>query len=355
MSGLPDVRKLHFTALQNLHIKCFGSGFTGYEELTAHGSDRIIIRLNSETESCIGIVNPHIKENRAFISFGKIFRKNGLNVPEIFAIAKDDGSYLLEDLGDETLFIRVASNWSGDNSKNISLYKKAIDEMPKFQVSMAGKIDFNMCYQFGEFGEDNIDFDINYFKERFLKALYKNEIDENLLNNDLEFLKGRILEMPRDFFLYRDFQSRNIMLKDEELYFIDFQSGRRGSLLYDIASLLFDARADIPQEIREELLEYYLLTVDKYVTIDIPFFSRHFWYFALIRILQAMGAYGFLGMVKGKTRFLESIPYALKNINFILNRRIPANELNYLKNIFSELLEDNNPEIQKQSTSNDKT
>ncbi len=338
MSTAPEVKKLHFTALQNLYIKCFGSGFTGYEELTAHGSDRIIVRLISGHQSCIGIVNPHTEENKAFLSFGKTFRENGLHVPEIYSAAKDNGSYLLEDLGDETLFIRVKSDWEKDVEGNKSLYKRAIDSLPKFQVSMAKQVDFSLCYQFGEFGEDNINFDINYFKECFLREFYKSELNEELLNEDLNHLKSKILELPRDYFLYRDFQSRNIMLKSNEPYFIDFQSGRRGALLYDIASLLYDAKANIPQNIREELLEYYLDSVNSYTNIDKNLYREYFWYFAMIRILQAMGAYGFLGIVKNKPKFLESIPYALKNINFILNNRIALNGLNYLRSIFSELL-----------------
>jgi aminoglycoside/choline kinase family phosphotransferase len=347
MSTAPDVKKLHFTALQNLYIKCFGHAFAEYEELSSHGSDRIIVRLKSEHQSCIGIVNPHIEENKAFLSFGKTFKANGLNVPEIHLIAKDNGSYLLEDLGDETLSIRIKSNWDEGAEEKKALYKKAIDELPKFQVSMASHVDFTLCYQFNEFGEDNINYDINYFKERFLKVFYKSQINEELLDKDLNYLKNKILEMPKDYFLYRDFQSRNIMLKGNDLYFIDFQSGRRGALLYDIASLLYDAKANILQTIREELLEYYLDTVIKYTNIDRNLYQHYFWYFAMIRILQAMGAYGFLGITKGKSKFLESIPYALENINFILNNRIASNELSYLRSIFSELL-NNEIEINKE-------
>jgi aminoglycoside/choline kinase family phosphotransferase len=128
------------------------------------------------------------------------------------------------------------------------------------------------------------------------------------------------------------------MIKNSELYFIDFQSGRRGALLYDLASLLYDAKADIPQQTREKLLEYYLRTAMKITQIDENRYREYFWYFAVIRILQALGAYGFLGTVKGKTKFLESIPYAVNNICFILAKRIPQNELNFLKKIFETLL-----------------
>jgi aminoglycoside/choline kinase family phosphotransferase len=167
------------------------------------------------------------------------------------------------------------------------------------------------------------------------------ELNEKLLDNNLGHLKQKLLELDRQYFLYRDFQSRNIMIKNNALYFIDFQSGRRGALLYDLASLLYDAKADVPQKIREQLLEYYLKEVSSHVKIDTEKYRQYFWYFAVIRILQALGAYGFVGIVKGRSKFLESIPYALKNINFILNQRLQHSELGYLKNIFTELLNSN--------------
>lgn len=131
------------------------------------------------------------------------------------------------------------------------------------------------------------------------------------------------------------------MIKNDKPFFIDFQSGRKGALLYDMASLLYDAKADIPQPVREELLDHYLSVISGYVDNDTEKMKQYFWYFAIIRILQAMGAYGFLGIVKGKRRFLESIPYALKNINFILANKIPDEELIYIKTVFNELLKEN--------------
>lgn len=308
-----------------------------FEELSAHGSDRFIARLSSDAGKCVGIVNKNLDENRAFIGFGKTFLENCMNVPEIYSVAKDDGSYLLEDLGDETLAKRVNSDWETGAAEKIALYEKAIEHLVRFQVNMRDKIDYKLCYQYNEFGEENIAYDINYFKERFLNVFYKSSINQNELSADLDFLKDKILELPRDYFLYRDFQSRNIMLHNNDLYFIDFQSGRRGALLYDVASLLYNAKANIPQNIREQLLEYYIETASKKTNIDSEKYKSYFWYFVMIRILQALGAYGFVGIIKNKPKFLESIPYALKNINFVLNERIENNELKYLRIIFKEL------------------
>ncbi len=336
----PIELKEHYTNLLNLHIKHFGKQCIKYEPILSHGSERLITRLHSEDGlTSIGIVNKHIEENKAFISFGRHFKNEGLNIPEIYLVSPDNDSYLLEDIGDETLLRRISDGNRFNDDKTL-LYKKVINELPNFQITAGKGIDYSLCYQFDEFGNDNIDYDLEYFKERFLKTFYKNTLDHDKLNNDLLFIKEKILEFPRDYFLYRDFQSRNIMIKNNEPYFIDFQSGRKGALLYDIASLLYDAKADIPQPAREELLDYYLNIISIYVKSETEKMRQYFWYFAIVRILQAMGAYGFLGIVKGKRRFLESIPYALRNINFILENRTSKNELLYLKKIFNELLKE---------------
>lgn len=343
----PIELKAHYTNLLHLHVKWCSKQIAKYEPLLSHGSERLIIRLFADDgTTSIGIVNRHLEENRAFISFGRHFRESGLNVPEIHIVSASEDSYILDDLGDETLLKRVLD---GDkfNSAKVEIYKRVIEELPKFQVTGGEGIDHTFCYQYKEFGNENIDYDLDYFKQRFLKNFHKGEIDTEQLCVDLQYIKEKILEFPREYFLYRDFQSRNIMIKNDVPYFIDFQSGRKGALLYDIASLLYDAKADIPQQTREELLEFYLESVKHYANIDTGKMRQYFWYFAMIRILQAMGAYGFLGIVKGKKRFLESIPYALKNIDFILNNRTESVELPYLKQIFSELLNGNNTENDK--------
>lgn len=331
---------MHYPELLDLFQREFGTDFICYEPLTAHGSDRKIIRLrNNSTHNAIGIFNENVPENKAFIEFGSHFRKHGLNVPEVFQISDDCRFYLLEDLGDTTLLNKIKENPAKDFGNNeIELYKKVLTILPEFQITAGKGIDFDLCYQFDKFAADNIEYDINYFKERFLLQFYKEEFDIEKLTADFDLLKSKVLQMPAEYFLYRDFQSRNIMLKNDEMYFIDFQSGRKGFLLYDLASLLYDAKAKIPQPVRELLVDYYLDLLKEYVAVDKEEFKNIFWYFAIIRILQAMGAYGYLGIVKGKEKFLESVPYALKNINFILNNKINNSELNYLRKIFGKLL-----------------
>lgn len=324
--------------LKELYRNSFKQEAVSVEPVYSHGSDRNIIRIHSQNNKpVIGIYNSNKAENNAFIEFSKHFKSNGLNVPEIYRVSGDSHAYLMEDLGDITLFNKICDDSERFSRHNIGLYKHAIENLIKFQLEAGREINYSLCYQFNEFGKDNIEFDLNYFKQRFLNNFYSNELDKDRLENELDFLKQKLLEQPRDYFLYRDFQSRNIMLHKNDLYFIDYQSGRKGALQYDIASLMYDAKADVPQELREDLLEYYIAEAKKCTGIEANEFKHYFWYFAMIRILQAMGAYGFLGITKGKKRFLESIPYALKNINFILNNRINNIEFGYLKTIFSEI------------------
>ena len=324
--------------LGKLYKDKFGKDVTSFESLYAHGSDRKIIRLKrSDASTVVGIFNENIPENLAFLSFSKHFKSSGFNVPEIFCVSPDNSSYLMEDLGDTTLFKKICDDKVRFSSENIELYKKAIEHLVEFQTNAGKTVDYSLCYQYDEFGEDNIRFDLDYFKKRFLGSFYKKELDDEKLKNDLTYLTKKLLELPRNYFLYRDFQSRNIMLHKNDLFFIDYQSGRKGALQYDIASLLYDARADIPQELREELLDFYISTAKRNIKTDANSFKKYFWYFAMIRILQALGAYGYVGIAKGRKEFLQGIPYALKNIKFILNNRIEKGKLKYLKLTLSEI------------------
>jgi aminoglycoside/choline kinase family phosphotransferase len=325
--------------LEKMFTAHFGADISEFTPLTSHGSDRQIIRLKSKrVPPVIGIINGHLGENRAFFNFSEHFIKFRLNVPEIYAISKDEKSYLMEDLGNTTLYDKIKSNPEGSfGQEETELYQNVINELVRFQIEAGRSIDYSYCYQYAEFGKENIEQDLNYFKERFLSNFYNSTLDEEKLGKEFEILETHALDASREYFLYRDFQSRNIMLKDNKLYFIDYQSGRKGALQYDLASLLYDARANIPQDIREKLIEYYILQAKKYISMDETEFRNRFWFFAVIRILQAMGAYGYLGIVKGRKKFLKSIPYALKNINIILNEKLLDKKFDYLRTIFKQI------------------
>ena len=338
MSSANTIEKSLYFAVNKLHNNFFGCSPSDIEPLSSHGSDRTILRLHRANSTSIGIINNHLDENRSFIAFAGHFRKFGINIPEIYNVSEDNTSYLMEDLGDTTLLKEIHQNGNAEfGEKESGLYKQVLEILPEFQVRAGNTVDYSFCYQFSEFAEENIRFDLDYFCKRFLKNFYPGNINEELLKTDFDFLVSKILELERSYFMYRDFQSRNIMIRDNKFYFLDFQSGRRGALLYDPASLLYDAKAEIPHQAREELIEHYLDVIKKYSGINSSQYKEYFWYFAIIRILQAMGAYGFLGIVKKKSRFLESIPYALNNIRFILDNRIEHKNFKHLRKLFSEI------------------
>src|SRR5712672_1213731 len=289
------------------------------------GSGRKIIRLANKDASAIGILYDVREENVAFVEFSKHFRRHGLPVPEIYGEALGDGAYLEEDLGDTTLFEFLLKNRSGEsiNAQAVDAYRKVVAVLPRFQVEAGRDLNYKICYPRGSFDRQSIAWDLNYFKYYFLR-LAGIAFNEQALEDDFGRLTKFLLSAPREYFLYRDFQSRNIMLRDGEPFFLDYQGGRKGALQYDIASLLFDAKADLPPEVRQDVLNYYVQALARYVTLDHEAFMRHYYAYVYVRILQALGAYGFRGFYERRAHFLQSVPYALKNLRWLLhNVKLP--------------------------------
>ena len=284
------------------------------------GSGRNIIRLSNSNASAIGILYGIREENVAFLEFSKHFRKHGLPVPEIYAQDLNQGAYLEEDLGDTSLFEYLSQNRTGDDIAPavVDAYRRVVEELPRFQIEAGKDLNYKVCYPRGSFDKQSISWDLNYFKYYFLR-LAGIPFSEQALEDDFGRLTKFLLSAGRDYFLYRDFQSRNVMLKDGQPYFLDYQGGRKGALQYDIASLLFDAKADLPPELRQQLLDHYLDSVSRYVELDREAFVRYYYGFVYVRIMQALGAYGFRGFYERKAHFLQSVPYALKNLRWLLH------------------------------------
>ncbi len=311
-----------------------------FELLPPSGSYREYCRLKNSTRSVIGALNIDIKENTAFLSFTNHFRKIGLPVPEVYAVSSDLKKYLQEDLGDTTLFDFLSTTRENEGfSENIvDEYKKVLKVLPKIQIIAGKDIDYSVCYPRAAFDKQSMMWDLNYFKYYFLK-LAKIHFDEQSLEDDFQLFTNYLLSVNSGFFLYRDFQSRNVMLKDDEVFFIDYQGGRQGALQYDLASLLYDGKADIPQSVRNKLFDYYLSELKKYMTVDQQEFTVYFKGFVLIRIMQAMGAYGFRGFYEKKEHFLKSIPFALKNLEYLLKDMNLPIELPELFNVLEQLVQ----------------
>src|SRR5712691_11150246 len=290
------------------------------------GSGRKVIRLASEKASAIGILYDVREENVAFLEFSRHFRGHGLPVPEIYAEDLSHGAYLEEDLGDTTLFEFLSKNRSGANiaPQVVEAYRKVVAVLPRFQVEAARDLNYTVCYPISSFDRQSIAWDLNYFKYYFLR-LAGIPFNEQALENDFSTLTEFLLSVPRDYFLYRDFQSRNIMLRNGDPYFVDYQGGRKGALQYDIASLLYDAKADLPPELRQQLLDHYLDRLSSFIPLDREVFLRHFYAYVYVRIMQALGAYGFRGFYERKAHFLQSAPYALKTLRWLLHHvRLPV-------------------------------
>jgi aminoglycoside/choline kinase family phosphotransferase len=298
-------------------------------DLAADGSTRHYYRLVSGEElTAIGAIGPDREENRAFLAFAKAFREIGLPVPEIYAEDREAGVWLEEDLGDTTLFkalsaARVECGEDRFPTEMELLYRQVLAVLPRFQVEGHRAIDYRLAYPRQAFDRQSIRWDLNYFKYHFLK-LAQVPFNEQRLEDDFSRLTDHLLEADADFFLYRDFQSRNIMIRAGEPWFLDFQGGRQGAPHYDVASLLYDAKANLPPPVRATLLEHYLDALSARVPVDRVEFRTRLVSFVLIRLMQALGAYGYRGFFERKRRFLESVPNAAGNLDHLLGAGLPV-------------------------------
>ena len=327
--------------LKRLFEQRFDSPFERVEELQGQlgGSGRKVIRLANDRVSAVGILHDVREENVAFLEFSRHFRGHGLPVPEIYAEDLDRNAYLEEDLGDTTLYQFLRENRTGRNIASVVLdaYRKVVAMLPRFQVEAGRDLNYAVCYPRGSFDRQSIAWDLNYFKYYFLK-LGGIPFSEQALEDDFSRLTDFLLGAEGDYFLYRDFQSRNVMLRDGNPFFVDYQGGRKGALQYDIASLLYDAKADLGPAVREQLLESYLDALSGFIELDRPAFMRHYYAYVYVRILQALGTYGYRGFFERKPHFLQSVPYALGNLRWLLqNVELPV-QLPALNDAFKSML-----------------
>jgi aminoglycoside/choline kinase family phosphotransferase len=332
----PDTAFMEVPVLKTLFERHFHSPVERVQPLQGQlgGSGRQLIRLSSEKTSAIGILYDVREENVAFLEFSRHFRKHGLPVPEIYAEDLSHGAYLEEDLGDTTLFEFLSSHRSDDHRSDdhrdggaiapeaVAAYRKVVAVLPRFQVEAGRDLNYKVCYPRDSFDGQSIAWDLNYFKYYFLR-LAGIPFNEQALEDDFSRLTKFLLSAKRDYFLYRDFQSRNIMLRkvlnEDQPFFLDYQGGRKGALQYDIASLLYDAKADLPPDLRQQLLDHYLDRLAGFLDLDCSEFMQFYYAYVYVRIMQALGAYGFRGFYERKEHFLQSVPYALKNLRWLLH------------------------------------
>jgi len=312
-------------------------------EMKADGSARRYYRMvDDRWNTAVGAIGPDREENRAFLSYSRSLRDAGLPVPEIYGADEEAGVWLEEDLGETTLFDALSEarqREPGNFPRSmVPVYERVLEALPRFQVEGGRVIDYSVAYPRDAFDRQSILWDLNYFKYHFLKLAHI-PFNEQRLEEDFEKLTEFALSTDTSHFLYRDFQSRNVMLRDgDEPWFIDYQGGRRGALQYDVASILYDAKAAIPEDVRAYLLDHYLDALERYIEFDRDRFLGHYRVYVLIRVMQAMGAYGYRGFFERKPRFLHSVPYAARNIQHQLDLGLPL-ELPELEAVFGRIAE----------------
>lgn len=321
--------------LLNLYQAYVGNPAQEIIELPSSGSNRRYFRLVGNP-TLIGVFGTSVEENEAFLYMAGHFRKVGLPIPEVFCASEDKSCYLQEDLGDALLFnsIEKGRATSVFSEEEKELLRKTVRLLPAIQFAGADGFDFGRCYPQPEFNQRSILWDLNYFKYCFLKATGM-EFQEDKLEDDFQKMSDVLLRSSSATFMYRDFQSRNVMVKDGEPYFIDFQGGRKGPFYYDVASFLWQAKAKYPNSLRQELLHEYIDALRKYKPVDEAYFFSQLRHFVLFRTMQVLGAYGFRGYFEKKPHFIQSVPYAIENLRDLLKEDYP--EYPYLCNVLREL------------------
>lgn len=323
--------------LQQLFHQYTGHETTTCQQLTADGSPRRYYRLIAGDTSLIGAIGTSPEENEAFIAIARQMRSQGIPAPEIYAVDDDRMRYLQEDLGDTSLFslLMAAQQRGGYDEADMEILRGVVRLLPDIQWGTAKDFDFSACHPSSELNQRGIQWDLHYFKYCFLKAT-RMEFDEERLEDDFDHLATILLQDSDQVFMYRDFQSRNVMIRDGKPWLIDFQGGRRGPIEYDLVSFLWQARARFTPEIRRELVAEYLLSASRYRTFDEEVFYQRLQYFVLFRTLQVLGAYGYRGYFEHKAHFVQSIPMAIENLRTLLTENDFA-DLPYLSRMLREM------------------
>ena len=282
------------------------------ELLPLSGSARKYYRMAGAGGTVIGCIGTNPAENRAFLALDTQFCAHGLHAPAVYGVSPDGMAYLMEDLGDGQLFelLRPALADGSFTQEQLDWLHDTVALLPAVQFKVGAGMDWSVCFPDREFNARMVDFDLNYFKYDFLK-LTGLEFNEIRLQDDFDRLRADALDFEGETFMYRDFQARNVMIRDGEPCFIDFQGGRRGPVQYDLASFLWNAGTHFSPALRRELEGVYLRALDAFRPVDEQDFYRRYRLLTLVRLLQETGAYGFRGLIERKQLFLDCLPTVL--------------------------------------------
>jgi aminoglycoside/choline kinase family phosphotransferase len=302
--------------LKKMFEEYFFEKVKGLKKIKGGVSERNVYKIFSKNYVCTGVYNPKLKENIAFIEFSKSFGDAGLNVPEIYSVSDDGEFYIEEFLGEKSLYDTIKSSKITGNQKT-ELYKNALRDLIQFQLKGKKVINYKYCYETNSFNRAQIIFDFNKFNSYFTDKMTDITVPAKKLKEVLSLLLKKLLAEKQVYFMYRDFQPRNIMIKDDKLFYIDYQSGRKGPLYYDAASFLYSGSIILNDSERKKLLDFYIKGILKHIKINPDKFKSTFYYFVFIRLLQVLGSYGFLHEKNKDKALFKKIEKALKNLKSI--------------------------------------
>jgi len=310
------------------------------KKLPHSGSNRTYFRLRYSEQTAIGVYNENKDENIAFLDFTRQFHSYRLNIPEVYSVDLNNNIYLIQDFGDKNLLLLLLEDNECKFSNNVlEIYKQVIRELVRFQIIAGRDFDYSKCHQHPVFNQESIIYDLNYFKTKYTDALGLT-YNQNKLEEEFSFFADYLMQSDNKYFMYRDFQARNIILMDHKPCFIDYQGGRKGPLQYDLVSLLFQAKAQIPDDIKVLLRDFYIKEAKLLIPIDEKMFIEFYYAFALIRVLQTLGAYGLRGLVEKKSHFIESIPLAKRNLVYLKDKIEILNMLPELNHLINKIISD---------------
>ena len=304
------------------------------------GSSRKYFRIITDGPSVIGAYNANVEENEAFFYLTEHFNAIGLQVPKLLAINDQRSCYIQSDLGDEDLFVIIQRDLKtgGYSDSTIALLKQVLDQLVRFQTEGHQGLDYSKVYPVPCFDKAAVIDDLDYFKYYFVKPHASIVFNETRLKAEFQRFADFVSEAANDYFMFRDFQSRNIMISQGKPYFIDYQGGRKGPLQYDVVSLLYQVKAQMPPALREVLLQHYKKALETRVDLSAIHFDKYYPYFVYLRLLQVLGAYGFRGLIQKKAHFIESIPFALNELKS-WNESNPLSGFPELQNVINQLIE----------------
>lgn len=342
---------MHEEVLRQLFQSYFNETCDTIIQLPQAGSDRIYYRLQSKQHAAIGTYGKDTKENETFVHHTKHFQQKLIAVPQVYCISEDKTYYLQQDLGDIALYSIIKQQ--GISEEVVAYLKDVLQQLAYLQIRGAEHFDFKNCYPIQEFNRSSMFWDLNSFKYYFAR-IARVHFSEVALNRDFHTLSDYLMQEPNQYFMFRDCQSRNVMIYENKPYFIDYQGGRKGALQYDVASLLWQAGARIPFDLKDELFDFYVKKVASLITIDKDDFKERYYGFVLIRMLQVLGAYGFRGLIERRPHFIESILPALENVKWFLENITLKIKLPELTNVLQQLIVSDIFKVEKIDASNKK-